>query len=366
MKRLSIALFFSLALSSQAQIINTATIDTLETTVIGHLAVSGYVDTYYGYYFDQPPSGTFNYFVTSNRHDELNIELAYVDFRYRATNLRARFVPGFGSYINSNYVNEPSSLKNIIEANVGVRLSGKRNIWVDVGVFGSPYTNESYISKDHLMYTRSFAPENVPYYLSGVKVSVPLSKKWAAYFYLLNGWQVIQSDNKRKAIGTQVEFRPNDKMLFNWDTYVGDSRSAQSPNFRVRYFTDLYWISKISEKFDATSCVYIGWQERAGASSSTWWQANFIGRYHFSELISLSGRIEYFSDPENVFHKTITGFNGFSSYSTGLCLNYKVNHNALLRLEGRQFFSADPVYQDEKLNPQQSSSLIIGSLTAWF
>ncbi|NJN00112.1 MAG: outer membrane beta-barrel protein, partial [Phormidesmis sp. RL_2_1] len=53
------------------------------------------------------------------------------------------------------------------------QLFKNKQIWLDAGVFGSPYTNESAISKDHLMYTRSFAPEYVPYYLAGVKLSVP-------------------------------------------------------------------------------------------------------------------------------------------------------------------------------------------------
>jgi len=146
--RLSL-LFILISLVSRGQIVNTATMDTLETTVIGRLAVGGYMDTYYGYNFSRPASGANPYFVTSNRHDELNINLAYIDLRYRSTNFRARFVPGFGTYVNANYVNETGTLKNIIEATVGLRLSARRNIWVDVGVMGSPYTNESAISKDH-------------------------------------------------------------------------------------------------------------------------------------------------------------------------------------------------------------------------
>lgn len=364
--RLRLLFFFSLAsLASRAQIINTATMDTVETTVIGHLAVGGYIDTYYGYDFNIPKSGTNQYFVTSNRHDEMNVNLAYIDLRYRSTNFRARFVPGFGTYINSNYTNESGTLKNIVEASVGLKLSTKRNIWIDIGVLGSPYTNESAISKDHLMYTRSFAPESVPYYLTGVKVSVPLDSKWTAYLYLLNGWQVIQSNDKNKAIGTQVEFRPNKKMLFNWDTYFGGNQTTQNPDFRTRYFTDLYWIYKANNKFDATSCVYIGFQERTGANTLTWWTANFIGRYHFNKLLSLSGRLEYYSD-SGVHQIPVTGSSNFRSYSTGLCLNYQANHNALLRLEGRQFFSPDNLYQDKDSNPSPVSSLLIASLTAWF
>ena len=160
-----------------AQVVNTATMDTLETTVIGHLGVGAYVDSYYGYDFNKPANGNVPYFVTSARHNEFTINLAYIDLRYKSSNFRARFVPGFGTYMNANYAAEPGTLKNVVEANVGVCLSGKRNFWLDVGVLGSPYTNESAISKDHLMYTRSLAPENVPYYLSGMKLTMPVNEQ---------------------------------------------------------------------------------------------------------------------------------------------------------------------------------------------
>jgi hypothetical protein len=365
MRRIVAAIFLAIANNGFGQIVNTATMDTLETTAIGHLAIGGYMDTYYGYNFNRPGSGTSPYFVSSNRHDEMNINLAYIDLRYRSTSFRARFVPGYGTYMNSNYANEIGTLRNIVEATAGLRLSAKRKIWIDVGVFGSPYTNESAISKDHLMYTRSFAPENVPYYLSGIKLSVPFSSKWNGYFYLLNGWQVIQDNNKNKSIGTQLEFRPNKKMLFNWDTYIGNNQTLLASDFRMRYFTDLYWIYKANDKFDATSCVYIGLQERFTASTLDWWQANFIARYHFTEMLSLSGRAEYYSDA-GIHQFPITGVSGFRSYSAGLCLNYKANNNSLCRLEGRHFFSPDNIYLDEKNSPTQSSSWLIASLTAWF
>jgi Putative beta-barrel porin-2, OmpL-like. bbp2 len=237
---------------------------------------------------------------------------------------------------------------------------------LDVGILGSPYTNEGAISKDHLMYTRSFGTQFVPYYLSGAKVTVPISKKINLFLYLINGWQVINDNNNGKSVATQVEYRPNKKMLFNWNTYVGSEQSAKNPTFRTRYFSEFFWIVKTSAKFDATACAYLGIQDVAHAPARLWQSVSLIGRYHFTEKISLSGRIEYFNDPESVQQAPITGLEGFRSASSGLCLNVKIDNNALFRVEGRQFFSPDNVYVDEKLNPVQSSTLLAASLTAWF
>lgn len=351
---------------SLSQVVNTATMDTLETTVIGHVGLGGYVDSYYSYNFSRPADGSNPYFVSSARNNELTINLAYVDVRYRSTDMRVRFVPGFGTYMDANYKNEPGSLKNMVEASVGVIISKRKNIWIDIGVLGSPYTNESAISKDHLMYMRSFAPENVPYYLTGARLSVPLNRKLNGYFYVLNGWQVIEDNNKGKSLATQLEYRPNNYMLFNWNTYFGDERSSAHPNYRMRIFNDFYWIFKPPGKFSATSSFYFGYQQREGASTSSWWQANLIGNYAFNSLISLSGRIEYFDDSQGVLVTTITGVPGFSASSAGACVNFKLHKMALLRFEARRFMAQDNVYFDENNNPTNISTVLAGSLTAWF
>lgn len=361
---------------SRGQVVNTALMDTSGVALRGKVTVSGYVDLYYGYDFSRPASGDRPYFVSSARHNELTVNLAFIDVRYTSSKVRARFVPGFGTYMNANYATEPGSLRNLVEANVGVRLSRTKEIWLDAGVLGSPYTNESAISKDHLMYTRSFAPEYVPYYLSGVKLSLPLSQKVNLYLYALNGWQQIQDVNTGKALGTQVEYRPNSRVLLNWNTYLGDERSATRPTYRTRYFSDVFVIYNPGGRFDATACVYGGLQDRVGTGGRTeqdrWWQVNAIGRYRLSERASLSGRIEYFDDPRNV---QITSINErpdainpfqFRSWSTGLCLNVKVTENVLARFESRTFFSDLPVFRDAGGVPIRSSQLLIGNLTAWF
>lgn len=125
--------------------------DSSDFKVKGKVTVEGYVDGYYAYNFNQPEHGDQPYFVSMARHNEVNINLAFVDVKYSSSRVRARMVPGFGTYVNSNYARETGLLKNLIEANVGIRIFKTKGIWLDVGVLGSPYTNESAISKDHLV-----------------------------------------------------------------------------------------------------------------------------------------------------------------------------------------------------------------------
>ncbi|MCU0447092.1 MAG: porin [Microscillaceae bacterium] len=358
-------------LSAYAQVTNTATLDTTDLAIKGKVTISGYIDAYYGYDFSNPISGNRPYSVSMNRHNEFTINLAFADIKYSSERFRARFVPAFGTYMNANYTNEPGTLKNILEGYIGIKLAKNREIWLDAGVLGSPYTNESAISKDHLVYTRSFAPEYVPYYLSGLKLTIPLSAKVNGYFYLLNGWQVIQDNNRGKSLGTQIEWRPTDKLLINWNTYIGDERSELNPLFRTRFFTDIYTIYNPNGKFSGTACFYVGWQEKALANTESrlthrWWQANIIGRYRFAPKASISGRLEYFSDPEQVQIVPITQERGFSTYSASLGINIQPIENVMIRFESRTFFADKRVYFDNLERPSSRGYLAIANLTAFF
>jgi hypothetical protein len=349
-------------LAAGAQVTNKTTLDTTDFAFQGKVTMEGYIDSYYAYNFNRPASKDQPYMISMARDREVAINLAFIEMKYSSSRLRARLVPGFGTYINANYAAENGSLKNIVEGSVGIRLSTKRNIWIDAGIFGSPYTNESAISKDHLAYTRSFAPEYVPYYLTGVKASLPLSGKVTAYLYLLNGWQQIQDQNDRLAAGTQIEYRPTDYLLFNWDTYIGDERSAADTTVGKRYFSDIYLIYSRG-KFSATSCVYAGVQQQA-ESQATWWQANVIVRYNLTTKFSATGRVERFSDPNQVHIVPMNG-SSFKTSSASLGFNYRLADNVLIRLEGRTFLSDEKVYSrnNEFVN---NSSTLTSNVTMWF
>ncbi len=351
-----------------AQVLNSGLMNSDTGEHIGNLSIGAYLDAYFGYDFSNPQGGEVPYFVSMNRHNEATINLAFLDIRYESERVRGRLVPGFGTYINANYQNEPGTLKNLVEASVGFQVSKEKEIWVDFGVLGSPYTNESAISRDHLMYTRSFAPEYVPYYLSGVKLSMPLSPKLTAYIYALNGWQQIRDQNRGKAIGTQLEYRPDAKNLFNWNTYWGDERSPNRPEDRLRAFSDVYWIHDGDGKWDFTSCLYAGFQNNLTDRFNSrvfWWQANFIARYHLTEKIALSGRMEYFSDPNSI--QITSELNPqFKAFSKGLCLNFNPQSNLLLRIEERYFYSPNQVFKNAAQEATTDKFWLVSGITFSF
>lgn len=364
--KLILIVFIFVSFDINAQVVNTGMLDTLQGEKVGKITIGAYVDTYFKYDFNQPLGETSPYFVSYTRHNEFNINLAFVEFRYQDQNLRIHYLPAIGTYINANYAAEDGFLKNALEATVGIRIAKKKNIWLDAGVMNSPFTNETPISKDHLALTRSFSAEYVPYYLSGIRVSTQISKKLNAYIYIINGWQQIKDQNKGKSVATQLEYRPNNKHLINWNIYIGSETSKENPNYGNRYFTDVYWIYNPNDKWNFTACAYAGIQERVKNKNGFWTQANLVGRYKISQKTSASARLEYFTDPNEIIEKPVNSIRHFELFSGSFGFNFQLQPKALFRIETRYFHSPYEIFYDNKGQNGNRSVWLTSGLTAWF
>lgn len=358
-----IAAFLCLSRQTQAQI----NIDSALKK--GNLTVEGYADVYFSYAASHPKDANHPYFVSFNRDNEVNVNMAYISLKYNSDRVRATFTPGYGTYMNANYASERQTLQNILEANIGVRLFKNKGIWLDAGVIGSPYTNESAYSFDQIPYTRSLGPENVPYYLTGAKLTLPLNSKWTAYLYLLNGWQVIQAQHDPLDFGSQLEFKPNDKWDINWNTYIGEESSTTNPGYKNRYFTDLYASFTPSAAWAFTADAYIGWQHRneeGKPATRKWWNANLCARYTFAARNSISARVEHFDDPYQVLLTPVTNVSGFKLSSASLGYNLAITSDVLFRLEGRWFKSPADIYIKRDQNNKNSDLWFTAGMTARF
>ncbi|TAH08330.1 MAG: porin [Sphingobacteriia bacterium] len=357
-------------MTTNSQVVNTGINDTAAEKSLKKFNVSAYVDTYWGTDFQNKNHSDIPYMVSMNKINQPYINLAMIDFRYQSKNFRVKLLPGFGTYMKANYSNENGIAQYLVEANAGILLSKKRAIWLDAGILSSPYTNESAISKDQLLYTRALGPEYSPYYLTGFKASIPIQKKINLYLYLINGWQEIKRQGNSLAFGTQVEYRPNDKNLFNWNTYFGNESSSITPSYRNRYFTDFYWLHNPNKKMAIALSAYWGIQEKIIANgnkvSNNWGQMNLSMSYQFAKKWSVSGRVERFIDPNSVMVNPITPINGFSTNSVSTCLNLSINEHILWRTECRIFSSANNLYLNQQNIPANQLVWGISSITIRF
>lgn len=312
------------------------------------LSISGYAEFYYSYDFANPSDHNRPAFVYSyNRHNEINLNLGYIKAAYTTEKVRSNLAVMAGTYGNANLAAEPGNFKNIFEANAGVKLSKKKNIWVDAGIFASHIGFESAIGKDCWNLTRSILADNSPYYENGVKVSYTNDNgKWFVSGLILNGWQRIQrmSGNNKIAFGHQITFKPNSKVTLNSSSFAGSDTPDSTR--QMRYFHNFYGQFQFTDKLGIITGFDIGAQQKSKGSSdfNTWYSPVLILKYAPTPEICIASRCEYYADANGVIINTGTN-NGFQTYGYSFNLDYQMNNNAVWRIEGRCFKSKDKIFQ---------------------
>jgi hypothetical protein len=329
---------------------------------------SGYIETYYSYDFANPDNHTRPDFIYNfNRHNEVALNLGMIKANYTKDNIRGNFALMTGTYAQYNMAAEQDLMKNIYEANVGVKISKKSNLWIDAGVMPSHIGFESAIGKDCQTLTRSILAENSPYYEAGVKIGyTSKSENWYLAAMYLNGWQRIQKidGNQTPAFGTQVTYKPSGKTTLNWSTYVGNEQPDNDRKWR--YFHNLYGQFKLSDKTNLTAGFDIGAQQTVNGSSDydTWFSPVIIAQYKPTAKIQLAARGEYYQDEKGVIIATGTP-NGFKTFGYSANFDYLVSDNTMFRIEARSLNSKDAIFLKNN-SPTDSNFFITTSMAISF
>ena len=340
-----------------------------DTTKNTSLAISGYLEAYYLRDFNNSIGNTRPGFVYShNRTNEVNINLALLKAAYETTNTRANLALGVGTYMNANYSAEPGVLKNIYEANAGVRISKKHNLWIDAGIFSSHLGFESAIGKDNWTVTRSIFADNSPYFETGAKISyTSASGKLFLSGLVLNGWQRIQrvDGSSLPAFGHQLVYKPTDKWTINSGSFIGSDK-ADSVR-QMRYFHNLYAIYQVNEKLGITFGFDIGAEQKAKGSSTynVWYTPVLIARYATTERFSLTARGEYYNDKHGVIVSTGTA-QGFQTFGYSLNADYAILPNVLWRTELRNLRNKDAMFLDRSNQLLKNTVTAVTALTVSF
>lgn len=309
--------------------------------------VSGYIEVYYSQ--DLNRSGDHNkpsFIYSHNRHNEVNLNLGFVKASWQNEQARANLSLAAGSYMNANYAAEPGVLKNIYEANAGIRLSRNKAIWIDAGIMPSHLGFESATGKDNPTLTRSLAAENSPYFETGARLSYTTGDgKWMISGLVLNGWQRIQraAGNNTPAFGHQLTFKPNSGVMLNSSSFIGSDKPDSTK--QMRYFHNLYGVFQATPRLGITAGIDIGAEQRSPGSNTfnTWYTPVLIVRLNPAARHYVAVRGEHYADKNGVIIATGTS-KGFTTWGCSLNYDYQVLPNAWWRVEVRALSSKDQIF----------------------
>jgi hypothetical protein len=321
------------------------------------LSVNGYIETYFQYDLNKPVSKERPFFLYNHkRHNEFNINIAFIKVAYAAKKTTANLALMAGTYAQYNLANEPKGLQYIYEANVGYSFSEKWSL--DAGILPSHIGMESAVSKDCWNVSRSLLAENSPYYEAGLKLNYKPNPKWSTSLLLLNGWQNIQETNAGKAIGLQVQFKPNGKWLLNSSTFWGNEKPDSVLKQR-RFFHNFYATYTALPKLNMALLFDVGTE-----NNNTWYGAAFLLQYATTKKTRLAFRAEKYQDNAGVIIP-VTAAGGFNVKGLSINADILPASNLALRVEARYLQATNNLFIKDGV-PRSNSFSFLSSMAVSF
>ncbi len=346
------------------------------------ISVGGFIDGYYAYDFGKPASldrsfaGGAPFTTQPARHNEFNINLAFLELKLDAPHYRGRFAVQTGTSVQSNYSGEPtngtvsgSSLSRLIqEAVVGVKVAD--NVWIDGGVFYSHMGMESWASKDNPTYTRSLVAEYSPYYQSGVKATWTPTAKLTAQLDVVNGWQNISENNSSKGAGIRLDFAANANSTISYYNFFSDEAGS-----KLRTFNGV-GVKQTSGKLTLLGQVDVGTQaQSAGANgTATWYGWTAVAKVQSTPTVAFVVRAEGYEDKDQVIIATgsVAGLNAmpnpaFRAIGGSVGIDVTPYARIAWRSEVRGWLNRSAVFPDgTSKTPSKSSTVAVTSLSLIF
>jgi len=335
------------------------------------VAFGGFVDSYYAYDFGRPANFDRPFTTQAARHNEFNVNLAYIEAKLTGPRVRGRLALQAGTSVQSNYAAEPAigtvsgpDLSRFIqEAVAGYQISP--SLWVDGGIFLSHIGMESFISRDNVTYTRSLSADFTPYYESGVKLTWQTTPKLTALLTVVNGWQNISENNQDKAVGARLDYAQSPSTTLSYYNFIGNEASSG----RLRLFNGVGFKSGLTPIFTLQGNFDYGTQQKPQTGSSAWWSTGLTGKLQVAPAVGVSGRLEYYHDPDNVIVATALpgGFKA-STASFGIDVSPVGSPRFLWRNELRGTWATESIFPDSQAasGTSRSNGLLVTSMALTF
>lgn len=304
---------------------------------------SGYTEVYYGYDFSRPSNNLRPGFIYShNRHNEVALNIGMLKASVTEDRVRTNFALMVGTYAMANLAHEPIGLRNIFEANIGLKLLKRKNLWADVGVFPSHIGFESPIGMDCPNLTRSIIADNTPYYESGVNLNYTSdNEKWLLSVLMLIGWQRMQrlEAQQRPSFGHQITWKPNHKLKLNSSSFVG--YVAPDSLNELRLYHNFFMAYSTTKNLEFIVGLDIGTETN---SAIRWGNMIWITSYQLTDKLRSSLRLERFTDYNQILIASedliIFDCSGYS-----LNFDYQPSKQSMLRIEFRHLRNTLPYFQ---------------------
>jgi hypothetical protein len=320
------------------------------------ITISGFVDTYYSYNFNQPEGDTqLRNFDT--KHNQLSLNLIEVALEQKPTagsRLGFRADLDFGPATDLVHAAEPGGadvFKTFQQGYVSYLAPAGRGLQLDAGKFVTPHGAEVIEAKDNWNYSRSllFALA-IPYYHVGLRAAYPFGEKLALAAFFVNGWNNAVDNNGGKTFGLQAALKPHAALSIVQNVMAGPE---QADDDSTRFLSDTIVTWTVTPSLSLMANYDYGRDSQAGAPVS-WSGVAAYARLQVTSGWALSPRFERVRDGDGFMTGTPQTIKELT-----LTSEHKIGGALLARLEYRRDFSDQPFFLrgEEKVQSQDTVTL---------
>jgi len=323
----------------------------------------GFIDAYYSWDVNEPPSGLIGFRAFDTHHNSLtfsqvDLEMSKAVGDEAPLGYMLQMVAGPTANIvnGGDFGTGNSTAAHFMQ----YYLSGKLgSATLDFGKFTTPHGAELIDNRGNWNYSRGILfTWAIPFYHFGLRATIPVSSKATVGGYLVNGWNNVIDNNKGKTVGFNLTLNPTDKISFIQSYMVGQE---QANSDFVRNLFDTLLTVKLSDKITFLANYDYGMDRIAsGSGGGVHWQG-IAGYLKLQPMPSFSftPRFEYYSDPMGFTTGTPQILKSFT-----LTPEFVISDNLVTRFEYRHDWGNRPTFEvsDPSDDPNEQDTVGVGMI----
>jgi len=316
------------------------------------IAVSGLVDGYYQFAFNEEPPALRSFDLT---HNSFTLSQAKIALEKPVSDTsRAGFRVDFHIGDTADIVNsfEPGSddLKFVEQAYVSYLVPAGSGLKFDFGKFVTPIGAEVIEAAPNYNYSRGILfGYAIPFYHMGARVGYTVNDRFSITGFLVNGWNNVLDNNGGKTAAVSLAFTPGDGMSLVQNYMVGAEGDDNSDD--LRHMLDTVFSYTFSDETSFLANFDYGHDSVEGTSD--WYGVAASLRHQLNETWAVAPRYEIFKDDDG----WATG-QAQTVQSITLTAEHKIS-DFITRIEWRSDFSDEPFFADGDALKESQSALIV-------
>ena len=265
---------------------------------IGPMALTGYFDGYYSYNANQPANsanGQVNDLYNFNdKTDQVELSVAKLTLNHDPAPVGAHFDFMYGRA--NGLVNAGLQGDYIENAYISVKPPKARGFETDFGKWVTSAGAEVIEANGNWNYSRSLLfTWAIPYFHTGLRTSMPVSKTETLGVQLVNGWNSVTKNNGWITVGiTSALVKP--KYTWSLNVYTGPQHASASGGYRNLFDTTV--LLTPNTKFNAYINYDFGENHDAvgDTNRNTWQGIALAAHQQVNTASAFALRYEFFND----------------------------------------------------------------------